>query len=646
VVYTSADATGALKFTPVPDQSGAAVITVFVEDGGPDGDLNTSGDNLTVTKTVNVTVNPLNDAPTLSPLSNLTIFEDSAEQTVNLSGITAGGGESQPLKVTAISSNTALIPSLNITYASADNLGILRFTPTARTTGSSTITVSVEDGGIDQDLSTAGDNRTITRSFTVAVQPIRPVILSPIGSTTAQRPLFVWTAVPEAVSYTVWLKNVSTGQTPFHIGSSASTQYQMPLNIGIGRFDLYVQAVFADGNVSAWSLLNRFNVSTPVYVNPLPQRQTTYRPTLSWAAVPGAVQYDVWLDNRSTGQTQIYRTFVTGTQWTPDGDLPLSRYQFWARGIAADGTPASWSPRADFMVATPPQALSPLTSTFNRQQTFTWTSVLGATSYGFYLQNNSTGTVVANVSGLPTPSWTPTTPLADGSYVWWAIAESTTAGFRSNWSARTDLFIGGRPVVTAPTALVSTLRPVIRWSTVLGATTYDVWLNRTFEGQISTNIFKVFGVSGNSLEVPSNLVNRAEYRVWVRAVSATGEASLWSNSLDFTVLLGMLPDTATQPNDSGNPQPLAAKQTALELPQLRSLLADEVMEVSKPGIRNPQPATEEQVPAQTATRVAIVSHPQPAVTALEPENTNTESSVDQSIQEIVDALLSGNLNFS
>jgi hypothetical protein len=288
IVYTSADATGLIRFTPAPDQSGVAVLTVQVEDGGPDGNLSTAGDNGVFNRSFTVTVNPLNDAPTLSPLSNLTIFEDSTEQTVNLSGITAGGGESQPLNVTAVSSNAGLIPTPSISYTSADSTGTLRFTPTARTTGVSTITVTLEDGGLDQDLSTTADNRTFSRSFSVTVQAIRPVIVSPIGSTPAQRPTFIWTSVPGAASYKVWVKNVSTGANPFHQATSVSTVYQMPFNLGIGKFDVYVQAVFATGAVSDWSSINRFTVVTPVSVSSLAQRQATYRPTLTWLALPGA----------------------------------------------------------------------------------------------------------------------------------------------------------------------------------------------------------------------------------------------------------------------------------------------------------------------------------------------------------------------
>ena len=645
IVYTSADATGLLRFTPAPDQSGVVVLTVRVEDGGLDGNLSTTTDNEVLTRSFTVTVTPLNDAPTLSPLSNLTIFEDSTEQTVNLSGITAGGGESQPLNVTAVSSNAVLIPAASVTYTSADSTGTLKFTPTVRTTGISTITVTVEDGGLDQDLSTTADNRTFSRSFSVTVQAIRPVILSPIGSTPAQRPMFTWTSVPGAASYKVWVKNVSTGVNPFHQATSISTQYQMPFNVGIGKFDVYVQAVFATGAVSDWSSINRFNVVTPVMVAPLAQRQPVYRPTLTWAALTGASQYEIWLDNRSTGQSQVYRTFVTTTSWTPDADLQLSRYRFWARGIAVDGTPAGWSPQTDFLVVTPPQPVTPLSSTFDRQQTFTWTTVLGATSYGVYLQNTSSGAVVANISGLSTPSWTPAAALADGNYAWWSIAESTIAGFRSDWSVRTDFYVGGRPVVTAPIGQAATLRPTIRWADVLGADKYDVWLNRTFGNQIDFNVFKQFGVTGNSLQVPADLVNGAEYRVWVRAVSATGEVSPWSNPRDFSVLLLAQQDAVPQSGGSGGLQLLAAEPAVVQIPQLQSPLVAEVVR-SERSVVSVRRSEQDELDIERSAVLAAAAQQVHSAAAVEADDFGAETAVDQSIQEIVEALLSGGLNLS
>ncbi|MFM7836035.1 MAG: hypothetical protein ACKPJD_29925, partial [Planctomycetaceae bacterium] len=158
VVYTSANSTGSLKYTPSLNQSGIAVITVVVTDGGLDGNLSTTGDNLTVTKTFTVTVTPVNDVPTLDQPSDATIDEDASEQTVSLTGISAGGGESQPLQITASSSDTSLIPNPTVIYTSADVTGSLKYTAAADQSGTAVITVVVTDGGLDGNLSTTGDN--------------------------------------------------------------------------------------------------------------------------------------------------------------------------------------------------------------------------------------------------------------------------------------------------------------------------------------------------------------------------------------------------------------------------------------------------------------------------------------------------------
>jgi hypothetical protein len=420
----------------------------------------------------------------------------------------------------------------------------------------------------------------------------------------------------------------------------------MPFNVGIGKFDVYVQAVYATGAVSDWSSINRFTVVTPVAVTPLSLRQATYRPTLSWTALPGAVKYDIWLDNRSTGQTQVYRTFVTGTSWTPDADLQLSRYRFWARGIAADGTPAGWSPQTDFLVVTPPQPVTPLSSTFDRQQTFTWTTVLGATSYGFNLQNLATGVVVANVSGLATASWTPAAALADGNYAWSAIAESTIAGFRSDFSVRTEFYVGGRPVVTGPIGQVATLRPTIRWADVVGAGKYDVWVNRTFGNQIEFNVFKQFGVTGNSLQVPADLVNGAEYRVWVRAVSTSGEVSPWSSPQDFSVFVLSQQDAASQSGGAGDLQLLAIEPVVVQIPQLQSPLASEAVRSERPAVTVRQ-SVQDQLDIERAEVLAAAAQQVQAATVQgAAESFGAETAVDESIGEIVELLLSGGLNLS
>ncbi|MCP4784435.1 MAG: hypothetical protein GY878_12865, partial [Fuerstiella sp.] len=113
-----------------------------------------------------------NEVPTIAALVDLTIDEDAAEQTVNLTGITDGDSGTQPLRVTASSSTPSLIPEPTVSYTSPNATGSLQFTPVTDQYGTATITVTVEDGGLDNDLNTADDNATFSRTFDVIVTPV------------------------------------------------------------------------------------------------------------------------------------------------------------------------------------------------------------------------------------------------------------------------------------------------------------------------------------------------------------------------------------------------------------------------------------------------------------------------------------------
>jgi hypothetical protein len=157
VNYTSPNGTGAITFTPVAFAFGSATVTVQVNDGGTSNNI--------VTQTFTVTVTPVNQAPTLNTLANVTINEGAGLQTVNLSGINSGAAnEVQSLTVTASSSNPALIPNPTVNYTSPNTTGSITFTPVAFASGSATVTVQVNDGGLS--------NNIVTRTFTVTVNPV------------------------------------------------------------------------------------------------------------------------------------------------------------------------------------------------------------------------------------------------------------------------------------------------------------------------------------------------------------------------------------------------------------------------------------------------------------------------------------------
>jgi hypothetical protein len=164
ITYTSPNSTGTLRFTPLPLAFGTATLSVSVNDGGTT--------NSQVIRTFIVTVNPVNNTPTLDALANLTINEGAGQQTVNLTGISSGAtNEAQTLTVTANSSNTGLIPTPTVTYTSPGSTGTLRFTPVSAASGTATLTVSVNDG--------ATSSNVVTRTFIVTVN--RLPVISPIA---------------------------------------------------------------------------------------------------------------------------------------------------------------------------------------------------------------------------------------------------------------------------------------------------------------------------------------------------------------------------------------------------------------------------------------------------------------------------------
>ena len=165
--YSPNNTTGTLNYTLAPLQSGTAVIAVTVTD---DGSTANGGVN-TFTQTFTVTVLPVDQAPTISPIQSppAVLENTTALQTVSLSGITDGVGDSnQFLTVKATSNNTALISTPSDTYTSPNTTGAITYSILPNVSGTAVITVVVMDDG-----STAnGGINTTTATFTVTVTAV------------------------------------------------------------------------------------------------------------------------------------------------------------------------------------------------------------------------------------------------------------------------------------------------------------------------------------------------------------------------------------------------------------------------------------------------------------------------------------------
>ena len=221
--YVEDASIGTLILTPIANQSGIAALNVILEDGGPDNDLNTPLDNATTTRAFGVEVVPVNDAPFFNSLPDIKLTEGASSQVIDVMGIHAGGSENQDLKLTAVSMDQGLIANAVVQYTSGEASGSLTFTPSEYESGSTTIVVTLEDSGLDGDISMTADNAVFTRSFTVTVISVNdPPMLDPLSDITVFH---------DDTESTVKLTNISAGRNEsqaIRITASSSNQSVIP----------------------------------------------------------------------------------------------------------------------------------------------------------------------------------------------------------------------------------------------------------------------------------------------------------------------------------------------------------------------------------------------------------------------------------
>ena len=154
ITYSSPNENGVLKYTPVKDGNGVAMITITVQD--KDNTVTPATSAITRVS-FEVQVTPVNDFPTIGSVPNETIIEDSGEQIIQLTGIDDGDpwdsqADLQQMTITAISNNQNLMYDPKIEYISPNTTGFLKFSPVENASGEATITISVHDNGLINNI--------------------------------------------------------------------------------------------------------------------------------------------------------------------------------------------------------------------------------------------------------------------------------------------------------------------------------------------------------------------------------------------------------------------------------------------------------------------------------------------------------------
>jgi gliding motility-associated-like protein len=129
----------------------------------------TTQHGLSLEKVFTIALSDVNEIPTLAAINNQTICYTTSNQTVALSGISAGPETTQTTALTVSSSNANLFENLTVTGTGAT--GTLNYKAITGVSGTATITLTVKDnGGV-----TNGGVDTYSRTFVITINAL-PVV--------------------------------------------------------------------------------------------------------------------------------------------------------------------------------------------------------------------------------------------------------------------------------------------------------------------------------------------------------------------------------------------------------------------------------------------------------------------------------------
>jgi hypothetical protein len=285
-------------------------------------------------------------------------------------------------------------------------------------------------------------------------------------------------------------------------------------------------------------------------------------PVLSWGVVPGAVRYQVQVDNEPAFTSPAIDRTTVNTTYVGSTPLAASDYYWQVRAIDADGLSSDWAAGSSFTVApvTPPANLSPDGATLaqpDQPVRLRWDVVPGATSYTVEVGTDSgfvgAKTYASQVNTLVVPD----PPVATGYF--WHVKAALAPGIESPYSATATYTAGSIPVPgglrTVASDGATTTDPtdvqdvVLGWDPVPGARSYNLQVSKddTFTG--ASLIDNRTGLLSTQYS-PTTTYDNSQYFWRVSATDVGGNVTAWSAMSTFRRQwteqpVALLPDPST-----------------------------------------------------------------------------------------------------
>ncbi len=173
---------------------------------------------------------------------------------------------------------------------------------------------------------------SVANDFAVQAMGI-PTPTGPKGMQSTDQGIFTWSSVTLVAKYEVWLSDL-TSSSGGSLGNTASTSFAAPAPFRPGHsYRWWVRPLSSNGTSGTWSAATDFSIQALTAPSQAgPNGNVSGPPTFSWSAVAVEARYDVWVDDLTTGASQVLRKqSVVGTSWSAPSLPSGHRYRWWVR---------------------------------------------------------------------------------------------------------------------------------------------------------------------------------------------------------------------------------------------------------------------------------------------------------------------------
>jgi hypothetical protein len=340
-------------------------------------------------------------------------------------------------------------------------------------------------------------------------------LLSPGAGTASASPIVSWNAVIGAASYQVMVAGYNgsfcdwghpktfttsnTAWTPLHNDLTSGGVYCVRVR-AVSDSDLNSNAVTSDftqlGGDSAGFEYDPVSVgpTTPSdaqdsdYLTARSGSSTATHPVFRWHAIAGASSYWVWVVRDSLFTKTVEKQLTNVPAYAPRATYSdENTHYYWvvepANTAAGDGCPCDWhtdNPQFFDKSSNPPGLMAPATgASVSTQPTFRWSSAVGAKTYRLQVAQDPTFSTLIDDVTTDATSFTSSTTYPADTVLYWRVRANAENDIGLNWSL-TGTF---RRVLPAPTLdpgnpTGGDSLPLITWSLVQGATSYDMHVDQ------------------------------------------------------------------------------------------------------------------------------------------------------------------------